>query len=572
MAEASTPARLRRQQYLEELEAAMLRAATADEHWHYRARRLHHGTTVVAMRAPHLRLGDDNVSLEDYRAISDAITLRWRHSDADLHARHRPELPEARLIHDLLEQLRAESLVDIDMPGMAHNLARRFRHWALDYHHHRLSETALGLLLLCVIVTCWSRLMARPLPEELEGLLETTRANIVPSLGGDLAGLRRERHHQARYQRHARGIAEWVAAQLEGLAVGKEHGDQSRHPSRQLALLLDNEDQLDSDAPLAPTGHSRVLHDQRHHYRAFTTAHDTQQQAESLVRSALLDEYRRRLDQRIAEQRINLHRLAGIFRRSLSRPDRDGWQHGEENGVIDGRRLAQLVSSPLERRVFQRPRHAPTSDAQVCILIDCSGSMKAHAEAIASLVELLTRALDMAAVATEVLGFTTVAWHGGRAHQDWLKAGRPATPGRLNERRHLIFKEARRPWRRARRAFAALLKADLYREGIDGEAVDWACQRLLEAEVNRRLLVVFSDGSPSDTATNLANDRHYLDNHLKQVVARHDRPGQVEITGLGVGLDLSPWYRHQRSIDLSRTLDNCLADEIAQLLVAPRRR
>lgn len=568
----SLPVRLRRQQYLEELEAATLRAATDDEHWHYRARRLHHGITIVALRAPHLRLGDDNTSLEDYRAVSDAIALRWRHSDDDLHGRNRPEMPEARLIYDLLEQLRAESLVEIGTPGMAHNLARRFRRWALDYHHSQLSETALGLLLLCVIMICWSRLTARPVFEELEDLLEATRASIVPSLGHDLAGLRRERHDQARYQHHARGIADWIATQLEGLEDNTERDDESQNPRRQLALLLDSEDEIDSDIPLAPSGYSRIFHDQRHHYHAFTTAYDTEQEAESLIRSALLDEYRRRLDRRIADQRINVRRLANIFRRTLSRPDRDGWQHGEESGVIDGRRLAQIVSSPLERRVFQRQRYAPMSDAQVCMLIDCSGSMKTHAEAIATLVELLTRALDMAGVATEVLGFTTAAWNGGRAHQDWLKAGRPSEPGRLNESRHLIFKDARRPWRRARRAFAAMLKADLYKEGIDGEAVDWACQRLLGADVNRRLLVVFSDGSPSDTATNLANDRHYLDNHLKEVVARHDRPGQVEITGLGVGLDLSPWYRHHRIIDLSQTLDNRLADEIAQLLVTPRRR
>ena len=202
--------------------------------------------------------------------------------------------------------------------------------------------------------------------------------------------------------------------------------------------------------------------------------------------------------------------------------------------------------------------------------------MKAHGESIAMLVELLTRALDMAGVDSEVLGFTTAAWNGGRAQRDWLKAGRPAAPGRLNEARHLIFKDAQQPWRRARKRFAALLKADLYKEGIDGEAVEWACQRLMAADVNRRLLVVISDGSPSDSATNLANDRHYLDNHLRSVVATFGggngrRPGPIDIIGLGVGLDLSPYYARHRVIALDQTLDNALLDEVVELMLSRRR-
>ncbi|MGQ7247938.1 cobaltochelatase CobT-related protein [Halomonas sp. V046] len=563
----------RRQQYVEELEAATLRALAGDPDWHYRRRRLHHGSRAVALRAPHLRLGDDCLAAADYRGVTDALALRVGGSDDALHEQRRPEAPEARLIYDLLEQLRVESCIDSDMPGMARNVRERFSRWSLAFHHTQMTESALGLVLFCVIQICWSRLMARPVSEEFEDLLEATRANIVPVLGHDLAGLRRHRQDQSAYQVHARGIADWVGDQLEGLEASAERDNEREDPKRRLALLLDADDELDEEIALAPSGHSRLFHDQQQRYRAFTTAYDSEIDAASLVREALLQEYRERLDARIAAQRINVHRLARLFRRTLSQPDRDGWQHGEESGIIDGRRLAQVISSPMERRVFQRERYHPVSDAQVCVLIDCSGSMKAHGEAIATLVELLTRALDMAGVATEVLGFTTAAWNGGRAHRDWQKAGRPKAPGRLNEARHLVFKDARRPWRRSRRAFGALLKADLYKEGIDGEAVEWAAQRLLSADVNRRLLLVLSDGSPSDSATSLANDRYYLDNHLKAVIDRYDSrgpagAGQIEITGLGVGLDLSPYYRRHRIVDLAQTLDNALAEEIAQLLVA----
>ena len=569
-------ARQRRQQYLEELEAAVLRAHTGEHDWFYAGRRLYRGASRVALRAPHLKLAEDCLSLADYRAVSDALALRQRFSDDRQHQRLRPEEPEPRLIYDWLEQCRVEALLDGPAPGMANNLRARFERWSLDYHHAQLTESALGLLLFCVIQISRSRLMAAPMLEEFEDLLEATRANIVPALGHALAGLRRERHDQRDFQEHARDIADWIAAQLEGYEPQGEREDEAKDPRRALALLLDSEDELDDEVPLAATGQSRTLADGAHRYRAFTTAYDSEHEADSLVRQAQLEEYRARLDERLHAQKVNVRRLARQFRRHLSVADRDGWQDGEESGVIDGRRLSQIVSSPQERRVFRRERYRPVSDAQVTLLIDCSGSMKAHGESIAMLVELLTRALDMAGVDSEVLGFTTAAWNGGRAQRDWLKAGRPATPGRLNEARHLIFKDAQQPWRRARKRFAALLKADLYKEGIDGEAVEWACQRLMAADVNRRLLVVISDGSPSDSATNLANDRHYLDNHLRSVVATFGggngrRPGPIDIIGLGVGLDLSPYYARHRVIALDQTLDNALLDEVVELMLSRRR-
>jgi cobaltochelatase CobT len=177
--------------------------------------------------------------------------------------------------------------------------------------------------------------------------------------------------------------------------------------------------------------------------------------------------------------------------------------------------------------------------------------MKAHIEPVATMIDVLTRALDQAGVTSEVLGFTTAAWNGGRARLDWLARGRPRPPGRLNETSHLIFKDASTSWRRARTDIAAFFKADLFREGVDGEAVEWACSRLLARAEPRRMLIVVSDGSPMDSATAQSNDAFYLDGHLKEVVARHEVAGDVEIMGLGVGLDLSPYYRRCLALDLS---------------------
>ena len=205
-------------------------------------------------------------------------------------------------------------------------------------------------------------------------------------------------------------------------------------------------------------------------------------------------------------------------------------------------------------------------DCAVSLLIDCSGSMKRYTEPLAVLVDVLVRALGQAGAQTEVLGFTTSAWNGGRPHRQWLAAGRPAQPGRLNETLQLVFKDAARPWRRARRDIAALLKPDLFREGIDAEAVQWACGRLRAIDTSRRILIVVSDGSPMDTATTLANDPHYLDNHLRDVVAHESRRGDINILGLGVGLDLSPYYPRCVAIDLAQPVDSKMLGDVVALM------
>jgi cobaltochelatase CobT len=199
-------------------------------------------------------------------------------------------------------------------------------------------------------------------------------------------------------------------------------------------------------------------------------------------------------------------------------------------------------------------------------VLDCSGSMRRHLEAVTTLVDVLTRALDLAGITSEVLGFTTGAWNGGRALRDWRRAGRPPYPGRLNERLHVVVKDADVTWRRARIGIAGLLTENWYREALDGEAVSWACARMRSRPEPGKLLMVVSDGSPMDGATNLSNDPHYLDQHLREVVRREEANGDVRIHGLGLGLDLSPFYARSLAVDLSAGPDRATFRACAQLL------
>lgn len=564
----------RRQQKVEELCAAAIRALTGDCALHYRGHRLHRGTRPLAVHAPHLRPDPQADDFASFRGAADALALRLRHSDVELHRRLCPADPVERLVFGLLEQLRVETFAPTHMPGVALNLRHCFEAWSRAFHRSGLTESSLGILLYAVAQISWSRLNAWPVLEDTEDFIEATRAAIVPTLGIALAGMRRQRDDQDRFAPHALEVARLVGEMIR--TAGEERPEDDPEDANcartPFALLLDFDNAEGDALAAAATGESKVFEDTERTYRAFTTRYDREVAAGSLVRKALLHEYRERLDERIAGLGTNVARLARMLGALLAVPARDGWNFGEEEGYVDGRRLAQLISSPGERRLFRVERYKPDAACIVGFLIDCSGSMKEHVEPVAVIVDLLTRALEMAGATTEILGFTTNAWNGGRAQREWMSRGRPKHAGRLNEVCHMVFKEADRPWRRARHDITALLKADLFREGIDGEAVDWACNRLLGRREARRILIVISDGSPMDSATTLANDTFYLGNHLKEVVARHEQLCDVEILGLGVGLDLSPFYRRSLAMDLTRPLDHELLFEIVQLIGGRHRR
>lgn len=577
MSEVQAAARV--QQQLEELSAAAIRALAHERDLHFRGRRLHRGRQRLPLFAPHLHPHPEHDDLASYRGAADGLALRLRISDATLHARRSPAEPVRRMLFDLLEQLRVESLVDDALPGVQHNLAHRFECWSEGFMASRLHESARGRLLFACAQTLRARVFGTAVPEALDEMVEATRLRLAPLLGPDLAQLRRLRRDQPAFAEVALRIADGVALQLEALGEdprqrgGQDEAADAGDERLAFGFLLEMDDPADDDGPAAVvTGRSRLLEGDAAGYRVWTTAYDRELRPAAAMRREELDAYRQQLDARVAEQGVNLARLARQLKALLAKPERDDWDQAQEEGLVDGRRLAQLVASPAERRLFRQPRQDPRADAVLAVLIDCSGSMRAHILAVATLVDVLARALDMAGVACEVLGFTTGAWSGGRAARDWQRAGAPAHPGRLAEVQHLVFKDADTAWRHARRDLAALLQPQLFREGVDGEALLWAATRLRARSEPRRLLLVVSDGCPMETATLRANDLHYLDHHLQEVASRIEAEGDIELSAVGVGLDLSPYYGRCQALDLDAGLGQPVFQELITLVGRRSRR
>jgi cobaltochelatase CobT len=571
---AKSPNEKQRQQAAE-LCGASVRALTGLRELRHRGRSLFLGGQKVNTGAPHSALDPLQDDFVAQRGAADGIALRLLHSDAELHRELAPEAPIQRLIFDLLEQLRVETMIAGEHPGVRSNVMQRFRDWSLRFHDDGHADTDLGLLIYTIAQVAWSRLTGYPTLAETDDLIEVTRGRISVLIGTDIAGLRGERLLQAEYAVHALVIARIVDESLSGELNPDQDTrriDNEKALSR-ITLALDFTDESeDSNIATIVTGNSKVLAEQNQVYRIYNRDFDRELRAAAQVRDAELRQFREQLDARIFHQGINVPRLARQISQLLATPRREGWLFGQEEGLIDGRRLSQLIATPSERRLFRKDQYLFKNDCQVSFLIDCSGSMKSSIEYIAMLVDVFARALDQADIASEILGFTTGDWNGGRVYQQWQAEGRPQHPGRLNERCHLVFKDAGDGWRKSRRDIAALLKTPYFREGFDGEAVEWACSRLRHRDAGRRILMVISDGSPMDSATNLANDEFYLDNHLKHMIEKYDNGKGLEIYGIGVGLSLTPYYRHCMAIDLNESLSNHIFTQILQMIAHAQRR
>lgn len=550
---------------LEEYCGATIRALSAEKDVYYQGSRLYKSDNHLAVYAAHLQVAlqeSSQLTEDDYRGIADSIAMRLLFCDEQLHRSHAPKPNMQRMFFELLEQLRVESLASSRWPGSKHNMRKRFINWSLNCHHEGLTESPAGLLFYTLTQMCWSRLNSCSVVKETEHLIEPTRAGIAPVMRTWIYDLKKNISDQKSYAKTAIEIAIEFDAMLAAARPTKSGDedefqdiDEREQIAKKLNLLIQLEDNEDISQQTGTqtdvSGGDKELAQSEMVYQIFTTKYDKEVLVSELVRPEQLTKLREYLDKKTRAQRINVNRIARQFERLLVMPELDGWAFNQEQGYIDARLLSRVVTSPHERKLFRLQDHHPVVNTSVTFLLDCSGSMKAHNESMAIFFDVMVKALKHINVTTEILGFTTSDWNGGKALKDWMAKGRPDNPGRLNSVNHMIYKAANTPSKQAKLNLAALLEADTFRESIDGEALQWAASRIVQQAEQRKILIVISDGCPMDTATNLANSKHYLDRHLQQVIEQIEEAKQFELYGLGVGLDMSAFYKRCAAIESS---------------------
>ena len=305
-------------------------------------------------------------------------------------------------------------------------------------------------------------------------------------------------------------------------------------------------------------------------YKAFTTEYDEIKRADELASAEELTRLRIQLDRKLEEQKDITHKLAAKLKRLLLAHQLYAWEYGLEEGILDSLKFPQLIADPAFSFVHKQQKPMTYRDTSVTFLIDNSGSMRGRPIWVAALcTDILARALERCHIKTEILGFTTAEWKGGKSRQAWMKAGMPHHPGRLNDLRHIIYKPADQPYARARKNLALMLKEGLLKENIDGEALLWAHRRLLERPEERRILMVISDGAPVDDATLSSNDGSYLDRHLHEVVKSIEHFSPVELVAIGIGHDVKAYYQKAATIRDVSELGDAMIEQLTELFSEP---
>lgn len=521
---------------VERAAAAGLRAVARRPDAELRAARLEVDHRPVALVVPHLSLvGSAGVEPTPIRrrGVADAIGLRLRSSDRALHLALSPEPPLERIVFDIAEQFRCEALCPPELAGVRHNTRAAFEEWSESARSTNIGETGVGLLVFTITHMLRARLLRQPSSEAVDDLIEVSRGNLARLVGHALAPMPDLIDSQEAFAEPALEVARLVAELVDDAV--EADGDTPDATARNRLVIPVDWDLLDEE--LATVAAGPVGGDGTDDgYRIYTDEFDIEVTGASLYRPEVLRRLRRDLDEQVASQAVSVTRLAQRLQLVFPSVTEDGWEGGHPEGILDPARLARIVIDPLDPNVRREPRIRPSSDSAVTFLIDTTGSMKVQRyESVAVLVDTLTRALELAGAAVEVLGFSTASWAGGRAVERWRADGAPAEPGRLSETMHIVYKPFDTAWRQARHSMAAMLRTDHYREGVDGEALAWAANRLRVRSERRRAIVIISDGLPMEATTATNNPDGFLHHHLASVARaiETDRAG-IELGAIGI--------------------------------------
>jgi cobaltochelatase CobT len=355
----------------------------------------------------------------------------------------------------------------------------------------------------------------------------------------------------------------------EADATGEDMSESTAEASEALsAEMAEDAEMGDSETPAEPRRPRR--HGQNEprgpDYHPFVVKHDEVVPAEDLCEPEELDRLRGYLDKQLSHLQGVVARLANRLQRRLMAQQNRAWEFDLEEGMLDPARLPRIIMDPLHALSFKQEKDTTFRDTVVTLLLDNSGSMRGRPITVAATcADILARTLERCGVKVEILGFTTRAWKGGQSREAWLAAGKPANPGRLNDLRHIIYKSADAPWRRARKNLGLMMREGLLKENIDGEALDWAHKRLLARSEQRRILMMISDGAPVDDSTLSVNPGNYLERHLRWVIEEIEQRSPVELIAIGIGHDVTRYYRRAVTIVDAEELGGAMTDKLAEL-------
>ncbi len=568
------------------------------------------GIANETMRLPQVsrRMRRDEVMLA--RGTADAYALRLRFHDPATHLRYAPEGQLARELYEAMETARCEAMGARAMPGTAGNIDAKIADDAARKGYGQITEAEQAPLASAAGYLIRHLATGRDLPADAANVMDLWRDFMERQAGDTLSNLQEVLDDQTAFARMARKVIEDLGygdqlgedpdqqddqqdqdseeedqeedqPQEDGgdsddsdqVEDSREDEDSQPDDSESAVSVDDMEDMDMSDEaemadgeppvePPAPPPHSEA----DPNYKVFCADFDEEIRAEDLAEPAELERLRAYLDQQLEPLKGAVGRLANKLQRRLQAQQNRSWLFDLEEGILDAGRLARVVANPTTPLSFKQEKDTDFKDTVVTLLLDNSGSMRGRPISIAAIcADVLARTLERCDVKVEILGFTTRAWKGGLSREKWLAEGREQTPGRLNDLRHIIYKAADAPWRRARPNLGLMMKEGLLKENIDGEALEWAHRRMVGRPEARKILMVISDGAPVDDSTLSVNAASYLEKHLRDVIAMVEKRRQVELIAIGIGHDVTRYYERAVTITDVEQLAGAMTEQLAAL-------
>mgnify|MGYP001161475749 CR=1 FL=1 len=542
------------------------------------------------------------------RGFADSFSLRLRHHNEALHGKGAPPEPIARACYDAIEQVRYEAIGSNRYAGIRDNLNSAVELRTAADAIVRAEEASEVPLPTALSLMLREALTGEEVPERARAGVDLVRGDILAKIGTDMEGLAEALDDQRAFQnltldmlRHLdltlpdspdptdaedgdeeegetpedqesdeedEGGAEPEAADARSeLSDGEAEGDADQDVEGEQEMS-DGDPSDDGEEGMQPVRPNRPWTDfpETFEYKAYTDKFDEEIEAAELCDFEELERLRTYLDSQLAGLQGVVTRLANRLQRRLMAQQNRSWDFDQEEGLLDAARLTRVVVSPGHALSYKIERDTEFKDTVVTLLIDNSGSMRGRPISIAAIsADILARTLERCGVKTEILGFTTRAWKGGQSREAWLADGRPANPGRLNDLRHILYKKADEPWRRARRNLGLMMREGLLKENIDGEALLWAHDRLLRRPEDRRILMVISDGAPVDDSTLSVNQAGFLESHLRKVIDWIEKQSPVQLAAIGIGHDVTRYYKRSVTIMDVEQLGGTIIEQLADL-------
>ena len=574
------------------------------------------GSTNESIRLPQISRKMTKAEVLLARGTADAMALRHKYHDPTTFNRYVPTGQMAHDIYEAMETARCEAVGARAMPGTASNIDAKIENDALRQGFGNIQEASQAPLATAAGYLVRHLATGRELPKDAANIMNLWRDFIEKQTDGNLKNLDDSLTDQATFAKFARQI-------IKDLGYGDQLGDdpdyddneseeeaeaneedqpdntgqddqddeqdvdaspeqsqEEQHDAASAQVSLDdasdNEmgeeaEMPDGEAPLDPP-QPQPISEADPNYVVYQTKFDEEIRAEDLAEPEELDRLRAYLDQQLEPLKGAVGRLANKLQRRLQAKQNRSWEFDLEEGILDAGRLARVVANPTTPLSFKVEQDTEFRDTCVTLLLDNSGSMRGRPISIAAIcADVLARTLERCSVKVEILGFTTRAWKGGQSREDWLAEGRPQSPGRLNDLRHIIYKSADAPWRRARPNLGLMMKEGLLKENIDGEALEWAHRRMTIRTEARKILMVISDGAPVDDSTLSVNSANYLEKHLRDVISMVERRRQVELLAIGIGHDVTRYYERAVTITDVEQLAGAMTEQLANLFDSDHR-